>query len=145
MMAGIIIKTPSASSCDSPASSSARLLASRVNPIVLTPWSFPKRDAAAPTRAQVSLRFFAIDLLPTERGAGHRFPFVERMVPTQGAQLLEGRRTVALLGLPLGGELARSNFVERRAHAALQIYVGKAPAARHGAVLARARVKVHLV
>src|SRR5258707_11715855 len=60
MIAGIMTSTPSMASParaqSMPASSMARLLASSVKPIVLTPWSFPKRDVAAPTMAYRPLR-----------------------------------------------------------------------------------------
>src|SRR5215472_11298528 len=103
-----------------PASVMARLLASRVNPIALTPCSLPKRDVPTPTMAQVSLRLpmrrsaaVVSRLLgrDAERRARRRLPLVEGMEPAHAAQLLEARRAGALLVLPLGGEGARADLL----------------------------------
>ena len=57
MIAGIITSTPSMASRAMPASSMARLLASSVKPIVLTPCSLPKREVPTPTIAYLPDRF----------------------------------------------------------------------------------------
>src|SRR6185369_7924035 len=56
MTAGIITSTPSMASRATPASSIARLLASSVKPMALTPCSLPKREFPTPTIAYLSVR-----------------------------------------------------------------------------------------
>src|SRR3989442_2717276 len=71
IMVGMRTRTPSMSSRETPQSSMARLEASRVKPIELTPGSLPKRDSPMPATALRSRRRAASPMAQCERGGAH--------------------------------------------------------------------------